>query len=437
MAGIFANLVRSDDLIAILDRSDRVIASSDEQRLSVGTSLAGNRETKLSRLHHGTDMFLARKCRTKGYQGYKGLSWQGQVMKPLASAFQSGEQDREESAGVRQAGAEFISIELRNIRSSAARVTDDLSLIVLNGQIVAAKRDAREFMPVLKEIHTIGSRTREVFDSSIRRLYATVMESLMSEVRFQAFLAVDIMDRNLYERANDVRWWALTSRFRELLALPEHTQEQAHALTETLAYINGLYTVYTNLILFNTDRVVVAVSDPGAQHLVGTLLPADGGYNEALRVSDSQQYRVSPFLRTVLYANRPTYVYMTSVRSTQGERVIGGIAIVFDSEPQFATMLEDALPRDEAGRIVDGCFAVFADRHGAVISATGHDLRPGDRIDMASELLSLDNGLRRSALVQYGGRNYMVGVAVSQGYREYKTTNDYDNDVVALVFVPV
>jgi len=433
MNGIFANLVRPGELVAILDRSDRVIASSDERHLSIGTSLSGTHYGKLSKVHN----YLARNCQTKGYQGYMGLSWKGQVMAPLESAFKPGEQGGEASDAETQQEGEFISLELRNIRKNAARVTDDLSLIVLNGQIVAAKRDAHEFMPVLSEIRVIGDRTRKVFDNSITSLYATVLESLMSEVRFQAFLAVDIMDRNLYERANDVRWWALTSRFREILAQHSHTEDQRETLADILAYINSLYTVYTNLILFDSKRVIVAVSDPNEQHLVGTTLTADGGFSDALGIRDSQRYVVSPFQSTHLYKDRPTYIYMTSVRSPQCGRPAGGIAIVFDSEPQFSAMLEDALPRDEEGHVIKGSFAVFADRHGTVISASGGDLRPGQRIEVEGDFFALENGRRRSALIRYDSLDYAVGAAVSQGYREYKTTNDYDNDVVALVFVPV
>lgn len=437
MAGIFANLARPEELVAILDRSDRVIASSDERRLSIGTSLTGNRYGQLSKVNNGKDVYLVRSCQTKGYQGYVGLTWKGQVMAPVESAFQPSERAGEAKITDAHQEGEFISIELRDIRKNAARVTDDLSLIVLNGQIVAAKRDAHEFMPVLSEIREIGNRTRKVFDSSISSLYETVLESLMGEVRFQAFLAVDIMDRNLYERANDVRWWALTSRFSEILAQPSRAEEQCQALSEILVYINSLYTVYTNLILFDADRRILAVSNSEEQHLVGTTLPADGGFSDALAIRDSQHYVVSPFQATHLYHDRPTYIYMTSVRSPQNGRALGGIAIVFDSEPQFAAMLDDALPRDEAGDIIKGCFAVFADRQGTVISASGGKLRPGERIDPIADFLSLENGARKSALIKYAGLNYAVGATVSQGYREYKTTNDYDNDVLALVFVPV
>ena len=179
------------------------------------------------------------------------------------------------------------------------------------------------------------------------------------------------------------------------------------------------------------------MSNPGERHLVGTTLPTDCGCADALKVRDSQRYVVSPFRATPLYHNRPTYIYMTSVRSPQSGGVVGGIAIVFDSEPQFRAMLEDALPRDEDGNIFKGSFAIFTDRQGTVIGATEGQLCPGDVIEPIGDFFKLENGKRQSALVTYGGLNYALGATASQGYREYKTSSDYQNDVLALVFVPV
>ncbi|MDQ7068951.1 MAG: hypothetical protein Q9M40_13855 [Sulfurimonas sp.] len=41
--------------------------------------------------------------------------------------------------------------------------------------------------------------------------------------RWLHILAIDIMDRNLYERANDSRWWALTPLFIEELSSQNRT----------------------------------------------------------------------------------------------------------------------------------------------------------------------------------------------------------------------
>ena len=58
------------------------------------------------------------------------------------------------------------------------------------------------------------------------------------------------MDRNLYERANDCRWWALDPVLLRLTETPPG-EPRRQGLEKILAYINGLYTVYSNLLLFD------------------------------------------------------------------------------------------------------------------------------------------------------------------------------------------
>ena len=70
---------------------------------------------------------------------------------------------------------------------------------------------------------------------------------------------------------------------------------------------------------------------------------------EVITVNDSQRYVVSPFEASPLYGDRHTYIYLTAVRDPMNGRTVGGIGIVFDSQPQFAAMLADALPRDDDG----------------------------------------------------------------------------------------
>lgn len=435
MRGIFANLARPGEVIAILDDRGSVIASSNERDLPFHTQLREHGHRGVGVSTHNGESHLSHTTRTRGYQGYHGLAWQGHVMRPLSSAFAGGRAER--SGDLQLQRSRLFSDELRAISRNAALVTDDLTLVVLNGQIVSAKRDAAEFMPVLEEIRTIGQRTRGVFDESIADLYHTVVSSLLSDVQFQAFLAVDIMDRNLYERANDVRWWALTSVFRSILSQPRRNAENDAVLTGVLAYINGLYTVYSNLILFDTDGVIVAVSDARHAALVGQAMPCMEVVRAALAVSDAQQYVVSPFAPSPLYADRHTYVYATAVRAAGGAQAVGGIAIVFDAEAQFAAMLADTLPRDDSGAMVAGAFGVFAERSGRIIASSRADLLPGQTLELNTTFFTLRNGERGAAVLEYHGHQYAVGAAMSQGYREYKTSGDYVNDVLALIFVPL
>ena len=68
---------------------------------------------------------------------------------------------------------------------------------------------------------------------------------------------------------------------------------------------------------------------------------------------------MSPFEETDLYAEngrlRHSYIYNAAITSlTRPDTTLGGIGIVFDSEPQFLSMLQDALPRDGQGAILEG-----------------------------------------------------------------------------------
>jgi hypothetical protein len=77
-----------------------------------------------------------------------------------------------------------------------------------------------------------------------------------------------------------------------------------------LRTINSLYTVYDNLLLFDSVGHVVAVSNPDYADLVGQALN-EQWVDECLCLSNSQCYTVSPFVGTRLYANQPTLYYFS------------------------------------------------------------------------------------------------------------------------------
>jgi len=68
------------------------------------------------------------------------------------------------------------------------------------------------------------------------------------------------MDRNLYERANDCRWWALTTKFRILLDKNPKTKDHLKMMADILVYIHELYTVYDCLFIYDDKGKVIALS---------------------------------------------------------------------------------------------------------------------------------------------------------------------------------
>ncbi|MFT2090126.1 cache domain-containing protein [Paraglaciecola sp. 2405UD69-4] len=438
MESIFNNLQSKGmtSSINIVDAKHKVIASSHPQIFELEDFLTDHESTTL--VSFKQQDYLSTKSTTKGYQGFMGLSWCGQVMTPLQDAFQHTHQvSSTPNEAFTLLNSELFSDELKDIYRSSMLINDDLSLVVLNGIIAAARNSAVEFMPVLDEIKKTGQGIVSIFSDSIDNLKSTVLSSRLSDLSFYASLAVDIMDRNLYERANDVRWWALTTVFREHLQSKELSSAAKQEISNILLYINKLYTVYTNLYVYDRNGVILAVSNQDQGHFIGQQVEPKSGAAEALQVNDSQKYSVSSFAKSNQYQNNQTYIYNASITNLEQSSVIGGIGIVFDSKPEFSEMLNDTLPIDEQGKIINGCFAIYCQRDGMIVSSTENSPQGvGEIVDLDKDLLSLQNGEQHSLLVEYKGKPYAAGIAASNGYREYKTTGDYCNDILALIMLP-
>ncbi len=446
---IFESLVAEDDwtIITLLDTSGRIIASSDPYQFPIGVRIEPVSSDDCRIIRFNGREYLATSRHAHGYQGYSGPGWFGHAMAPINHAFEMSE--AHELDDVAQDLLDCVletttlfSEALRNIPLQAARIQQELNRAVWNGHIWlacdAAAHNAEFAKVLLREIGSTGVRTRNVYNESTTNLYKTVVSSVMFDCATQAALAIDIMDRNLYERANDCRWWALARTFREeLSSLRPHDDAQQQQLTTVLRTINGLYTVYDNLILFDRTGVVVAVSNSAYSSLIGQQLTEDW-VRPTLGLKNTQSYCVSNFAATQLYAGRHTYVYSAAVRHMHGNDPVGGIAIVFDATPQFQAMLRDSLPRQTDGSVFPGAFAVFAERDGRVVSSTASELPPGTHLDIPARFLELQPGESHSQILVYRERYYAVGACMRAGYREYDSEGSAKaSDVAGLVFTPL
>ncbi|HEX4352015.1 MAG TPA: chemotaxis protein CheW, partial [Polyangiales bacterium] len=386
--------------------------------------------------------YLSTICKTNGYQGYVGPGWSGHAMLPLEFAFSADDDSPVQAIAPTdlariEASEMLFSPALREIPHSAELIQAELNRAVWNGNVALAREvgaNSTFSKTLLREIGHTGMRTRDVFSGAIDNVNQTVVSAILRDCGAKAALAVDIMDRNLYERANDCRWWALTTAFRRILGRGHIGTEDRAEMSAILEAINRLYTVYTNLVVFDDEGCIVASSNGAYADRIGRRIDAPW-VGETLALSNTESYAVSAFEASPLYEGRPTYVYAAAIRSLErNARAVGGIAIVFDAEPQFRAMLNESLPHDETGTIKPGAFGVFVDSDGRVIASSRADLSIGselalDAIGSASSwarVLTFEDGL------------FAVGSRRSSGYREYKGEHDpYRNEITALVFVPL
>lgn len=453
MAAVFRQLLAGQDehsVICLLDAGHLVLQSSDAWQIAPGATL----QIKGERVLFAGRDYLCTATSASGYEGYMGPpGWKACVLTPLEWAFEA-EDDHAAGEELRKLGAaidtrQLFDAELQDIPLEARRIQRNLSRTLWNGKLrshasaVAGHSSAGFATTLLNEVQRTGGQLRQVFEQAIDKLQHSALSAVFDGALFQARLAIDIMDRNLYERANDCRWWALDVRLQRALAAQGTPQAQAAATeaAHVLQHINSLYTVYSLLLVFDLQGRVVAVSDPAQAHHVGQRLEAPW-VSATLGLRDPERYVVSRHEASPLYETpgavggdsaRPTYVYAASLQ--HGGQVVGGIAIVFDGAPQFAAMLRDSLPAS-GGDATMAPAGLFVTRDGRVVASSDARWAAGTPAPLPAGLAAgLAAGETLCTELEIAGMVYAAGVAMSQGYREYKQGQGASSEDVAAVLL--
>lgn len=434
MAGIFG-AHRDPEARAnmlLLDGDNRVIASADELWIPPGTVVPVNTGGEPQLMMFCGREYLVRTFASDGYQGYPGpVGWQGQVMIPVEVAFTGIVSDVLSRLSPALAEgllshAHSFCPPLYEIMTAAKTI----QRIVWNGQVMTAgqRGEMLKLKTILDQISETGNRSNELFAHSIHDLYQTVLASSMRDAEFTTALLVDLLDRNLYERSDDCRWWALTPELRATLSQDGIDDAAAARLGDILAYINGLYTVYTRLYVYDRHGRIVAATGDGLEQVIGSHID-DATLEQVRSLRTQQQYHVSSFTPSALYGGRDTYIYHAAIRALADDgEVVGGIGIVFDSEPELRNMLRAGL----AGK--DKMSAFYVDRTGRILSSTDDRRAVGTMLDIDPAMLQVANGEGSSGVTEHDGQYAIVAVSTCNGYREFKVSDGYKEDVIAVVF---
>ena len=429
MQGIFASHgdPSGRSVMLLLNAEHEVIASSDASWMPLGVRVPTNLEGRsASFIHQGRHYLIATQA-SSGYQGYPGPpGWLGQAMLPLDVAFdrqdalQTSHLDPELLKGLLSHADSFCP-PLHEIMVAAQRI----QRIVWNGQVMTAgsERDMSQLKTVLEQISETGRRSSKLFRESIDELYQTVLGTGMTEAGFTARLLVDLLDRNLYERADDCRWWALNPQLRRGMVMGDADARQD--MQDVLDYINGLYTVYTRIYVYDANGHVLVNS--------GAEVPAGAKVDPrtlaaVLNLANTQSYHIEGFAPHALYEDAPTYVYHAAIRHPDDERrTIGGVGLVFDSGPQFQAMLMGAVAQH------GDTHALYLTPTGQVLAST-HPAHPvGSEWRLPDALRGVPPGEFRTHVGVHAQQYAVMAASTSAGYREFKREDGHQDDVQAVV----
>lgn len=178
----------------------------------------------------------------------------------------------------------------------------------------------------------------QIGDVMVRRIQAQAGNRLAD----LALNMIDIMDRNLYERSCDVRWWATDSAVVD--ALTDQTPQSARYASQRLGVILDSYTVYLDLWIADINGRVIANGRPETfRQAVGTHVARERWFKEAVKTGNGSQFAVVDVEHSQALGKQVA-VYSTAVRDgaqANGE-AIGVLGIFFDWQPQARAVVRSA-----------------------------------------------------------------------------------------------
>ena len=304
------------------------------------------------------------------------------------------------------------------------------TILSFNAQIEAARAGSAggAFGVVAGEMGHLAGRTKALVErlgeqsrTDIGRLIAQVA-ALAVDIRGirlsdLALTNIDLIDRNLYERSCDVRWWATDGA--AVGALERPSEESASFACKRLGVILDSYTVYYDIVLCDNSGRVIANGRRSKYGSIGSRTQDSEWFRTALATKDGTEFGFQNVHRNPDLADgEHILVYSAAVRAggeTRG-RVLGVLGIIFNWEALAQTIVKNTLISPEEKPFTRVCITgngglVLADSRGRLLQ---------EKLELPPAALELK---RRKGHVRavYQGHDCLISHAYSPGYETYST----------------
>jgi len=315
--------------------------------------------------------------------------------------------------------AAIADAKIRQIR----KVTEETQVLAINASIEAAHAGAagRGFSVVAQAVQAVSRRIDDIASDLSTELKTAVVElselgaEIVHQVRGEhlsdlAHHMIEIVDRNLYERSCDVRWWATDAAV--VAALEKPSADTAGYAARRLGVILGSYTVYLDLWIADRSGRVVASGRPERyRSAVGTDISNERWFRDAIATRSGSEYAACDISHCQALDNAEVAIYSTAVRAggDADAAVIGVLGIFFDWHPQAMSVINGVrLDPDERSR--SRCLLVDA-KH-LIIAAS-------NEVGVLTEILPLQTGGKKLGYYYDDRSGNQIGFALTPGYETY------------------
>jgi Methyl-accepting chemotaxis protein (MCP) signalling domain len=304
-------------------------------------------------------------------------------------------------------------------------INKETTFLALNALIEAARAGeaGKGFAEVAKQVKQVSARISDItrvlnkeLAGSLSRL-TTLADGMIERLRLHegqrcadlALNMIDIVDRNLYERSCDVRWWATDPAVIECVT---RGGAAAHEFaTHRLSVILDSYTVYLDLWILDAAGTIVANGRPGGYHVAGKNVENARWFKDAMATRSGSEFVAGGVEILPLLNGAHVATYATAIREggAADGRPLGALVIFFDWGPQSNAVVGSVrLTDEEWGRtrcmIVDSTFHVIASSDTTAVL--------GEQVRLVTE------GRNSGSYLTSDGCT--VSFAVTPGYESYR-----------------
>jgi len=303
-----------------------------------------------------------------------------------------------------------------------ARVNRAAKMLSINALIVAARAGeagkgfaivAEEFKKISTEIDAVAAALESEVRGDLDELTA-IGGAILGHMRGQrladlALNAIEIVDRNLYERTCDVRWWATDSAVVACADAP--SAEANRYASQRLGVILDAYTVYLDLWICDTRGRVLATGRPDLYPAARSASVADTAwFQDALATRTGDDFVACDVERVKALNDAPVATYATAIREGGQSRgkILGVLGVHFDWKPQ-------------AQAVVDGIRLTPEERSRSrvmLLNAKGRVLAASDGQGVLTETFPLNTS--GGVMGSYADGEVTVGYALTPGYETYR-----------------
>jgi hypothetical protein len=283
--------------------------------------------------------------------------------------------------------------ELKKLTDEAYSILEDLSDVIINGELIAAKSKQYILIPILDNLREVSFRVVKLIEVSISSLQKVISTSINNDVDSISKSIMFSILKIMYEAVNDIRWFSCD---KILINELSSNTPNVEIIKEELSLLNRIYNNYYNIFVYDINGKVIAASKIGED-----LEIEDKSSLNSMNNCFISEYKTSKF-----YNNNSTYIFYKSI--IKDEKIVGGIGIVLDIK-EFDEILDFEF--DIKGFVL----IVNKKREVITVKNTSKD------IIMKLDSIELENGIIKD--IEIDNKQYKIEVSHISKYREYENKN--------------